>query len=101
MTYVTLILGIIGGILSLITTGMGSGISSLKKRNEELTTENAELKGKLEAADQKVKASVDEATTREEQIITDLKKRLADAEADLAKAKTPAAVRERLSVLFP
>lgn len=63
-----------------------------------------DLKTKLEeAAKEKVKMEADlaDAVSRRETIITDLKKNLADAEADLAKASTPAAVRERLSKLFP
>lgn len=101
MTYVTLILSVIGGILSLLTTGSVSAVNTLKKENDALKKENAELKGTVEASDQKLKLSVGEATAREELIIADLKKKLADAEADLAKASTPAAVRDRLSVLFP
>jgi hypothetical protein len=101
VSYVTLILTVIGGILSLLTTGSVSAVNTLKKENDGLKTENADLKAKVAASDQKLKLSVDEATSREELIIADLKKKLADAEADLAKASTPAAVRDRLSVLFP
>ena len=98
MTYVTLILGILGGIISLVTTGMGSAIGSLKKKNEELQKENSELKARLAAADGKTQVVVDDAVARREKIIASLKEEIATLETNANH--DPAAVRDRLNKLF-
>lgn len=98
MTYVTLILGIISGVIGLITTGMGSAVNSLKKKNETLETENADLKARLAAAEGKTKVVVDDAVDRREKIIASLKEEIATLEANANH--DPAAVRDRLSKLF-
>jgi len=100
MTYVTLILGIIGGLISLITTGSVSAVNTLKKRNAELDTENADLKAKLAAAEGKTKVIVDDAVARREQIIAGLKAEIATMEADLSANHDPAALRDRLNKLL-
>ena len=98
MSYVTVILSILGGLLSLVTTGMGSGINSLKKENETLKKENETLKAQVAASDQKTKGVVDDAVARREAIIAGLKAELAEAEKN--NAVDPAAVRDRLSKLL-
>ena len=98
MTYVTLVLGIISGIISLITTGAVSAVNTLKKRNEELDVENADLKAKLAAAEGKTQVVVDDAVARREKIISALKEEIATMEANANH--DPAAVRDRLSKLF-
>lgn len=100
MTYVTLILGIISGIIGLITTGMGSAVNTLKKENGDLKTENAELKARLAAADSKTQVVVDDAVSRREKIITALKEEIATMEKDQSATTDPAVVRDRLNKLF-
>lgn len=98
MTYVTVILGILGGIVSLITTGSVSAVNTLKKENGELKRENEDLKAQLAASDQKNKVVVDDAVTRREAIIAGLKQELADAEKN--NAVDPSAVHARLTKLL-
>lgn len=97
---VATIISIIAGILGLVTTGMTSGINALKKKNDELTLENADLKGKLEAADSKTKLLVAGEVDRREQIISELKAELDAMEKEQNANHDPAAVRQRLSKLF-
>jgi len=100
MNYVTLILGILGGLLSLLTTGMGSGINALKKENGELKTENAELKARLAAADSKTAVVVEDAVSKREKVIAMLKEEIATLEKDQSASHDPAVVRDRLSKLL-
>jgi len=100
MTYVTAILGILGGLLTLITTALGSGINGLKKENGELKVENAELKARLAAADGKTQVVVDDAVAKREKVIAMLKEEIATLEKDQSANHDPAAVRDRLSKLL-
>ncbi len=101
MTYVTIILGALSGLFGLISTAMTSGINALKKENGALKLENADLKGKLAAADSKTKLLVDGEVARREQIITELKAELDAMEKEQNANHDPAVVRQRLSKLFP
>lgn len=100
MEIVTIILSILGGLLGLVTTGMTSGINSLKKENGDLKKENAELRGKVDAADAKTKLLLAGEVDRREQIIAGLKAEIAAMEAEQNENPDPAVVRERLSKLL-
>lgn len=100
MATVTLILSILSGLLGLLTTGMTSGINALKKENGDLKKENAELRGKADAADAKTKLLLAGEVDRREQIISGLKAELAAMEAEQNANHDPAVVRERLSKLL-
>lgn len=100
MNYVTLVLSILGGLLGLLTTGMGSGINALKKENVDLKAENADLKAKLAASDGKTQVVVDDAVARREKVIAMLKAEIEAMEKNQSANHDPAALRDSLSKLL-
>ena len=100
MAIISAVLAIVGGLVSIVTTGSVSAVNTLKKENAELKKENDELKARIAAADQKEKTSVDDAVARREKVIAALKAEIESLEKDQSANHDPAAVRDRLSKLL-
>jgi hypothetical protein len=100
VSYVTLILTILGGLISLVTTGSVSAVNALKKENSALKDENADLKAKLAAAEGKTQVVVDDAVAKREKVIAMLKAEIETMEKDQSANPDPAALRDRLNKLL-
>lgn len=100
MAIISAVLTVLGGIVSIVTTGLVSGINTQKKKIEDLEAANKELQARVDASESKIKLSVDEAVKTREEVIANLKKEIQEMEAQLASNPDPAAVRSRLSKLL-
>lgn len=94
------ILAAVVALFGLIGTALTSGVNSSKKENESLKKENAELKARLEAEQQKMKTVVDDAVSGRDKVIAGLKAEIEILEKDLAAHSSPADVRDRLRKLL-
>lgn len=97
MEYLALVLAIAAGVAGIYAAIM-AGDNRVKAKII------ADQKGLLDTAAKdkaRMQAELDDAVARRERVIIELKSELSKAEADLAAASTPDAVRNRLSKLFP